>query len=189
MSAEHPSIHRRGKRFGRLAGRAGGAVVAILAGSALAASGASAQVAGHAPNTVMNFCHFNPGLGHVYLGRAAGEDYAAWDIFNGNRFNYYAFDTNGDTHVDVVAYVNQQLVPIDIGFCSGQLRGKWYSAQRIRQQSQAANSGSHQTSASTCAATPGCEAFWNQQLFDASSGDGSLSGIDTNPETGNPDGM
>lgn len=189
------SSHHRVQPVRHLVVTVAGLIAAIVLAAA-AATPASAQVYRRAPNTVYNFCHFNPGLGQIYFGRAAGRGYAAWDIFNGNQFNYYALDLNGDHHVDTVVYAPRQLTIVDIGFCTGRMRNVWYSAQRIeqasQQASQQASNGSGGTRASSCAATPGCSLMWETQLFDGSSGLGSLgslSGIVTNPETGNPDGM
>jgi hypothetical protein len=89
------------------------------------------------PNTVHNFCSFNRGLGTVYTGRSQGIDYALWDIADGGRFNYIAFDTNGDGHVDAVAYipyVDGEYQVTDLGFCAGSGSGVWYSAAAIEQE-------------------------------------------------------
>ena len=41
--------------------------------------------------------------------------------------------SNHLSYVDVVVYAPRQLTIVDIGFCTGQMRNVWYSAQRIMQ--------------------------------------------------------
>jgi hypothetical protein len=119
--------HRPGRAVRR-------AAVVLTAGLALGLGtvGSAHAATYRAPTTVANFCSFNRGLGRLYTGHVNGEAYAAWTI--GTRyFDYYAFDTNGDGHVDSVAYTpwySGAYHVVDFGLCAGG-GTRWYNAATI----------------------------------------------------------
>jgi hypothetical protein len=112
------------------------AVTAVMLAAGVVSSG-TAHAASTA--TVANFCAFSRSVGRVYTGRTRdGQDYAAW-TYGTRYFNVFAFDTNSDTHVDLVVYApyyNGEYHLQDIGVCSGPDRNVWYNAAAIERRYQ-----------------------------------------------------
>jgi hypothetical protein len=133
MSVQIASSSARRRLARRFAATSGVLSALAVSSGVLGASPAMARTY-HAPNTVANFCSFNPGLGRVYVGQSQGTDYAGWRIGNTRQFNYLAIDTNGDSHVDAVVYapfVNNQWEIVDLGLCGGPSRDRWMSPASV----------------------------------------------------------
>ena len=141
MFAFIPFISVASRRARRLMLAFGVAVVLAVTAGVLGAQGAQAR--GFAPTTVRNFCQLDSGLGRYYYGRSNGDIYAYWTL--GTRYmQYIGFDTNGDSHLDVVAYLvdrNGQTQVADIGWCDPYR--DWLSAatieRRLQQREAASN--------------------------------------------------
>jgi hypothetical protein len=183
----------RGSRGGRVTRRVGASFAVALAAGAMAAASlpavASAAWTSNTPRTVHNFCYLNSSLGPSVRGTVTGTPFVAFDTNHDGVADAWVFAFNGSRYYNTVALDNGEDGHVDyLGLCS---TGLWYTPQRITtadQQTQQ-HAATQQEPASTCAETPGCESYLNQQLFDASSGLGSPDGIITDPDTGNPDGM
>jgi hypothetical protein len=165
-------------------------ILTVLIASAVVPAAASAQWWTTTPRTVHNFCFLNRGLGPYVTGQFDGISYAAFDTSHDGVADAWVFDLDRNGYYDTVVIDNNERGRIDVlGICAAPRH--WYTPAAIRaavQRTRRAASAQREP-VSTCAETPGCESFLNQQLFDASSGLGSADGIYTNPETGNPDGM
>lgn len=166
-------------------------VAAAVTGAASLPAVASAQYWTSTPRTVHNFCFLNRGLGPYSTGRVSGISYAAFDTSHDGVADAYVFDLNQDHYWDTVVISHRENGQISVlGLCAAPRY--WYTPAQLQaavQRTRQVAATQHEP-ASTCAQTPGCESFLNQQLFDATAGlGGSPDGIMTNPETGTPDGM